>query len=91
MYYSQRYPIQTLFSLNAINKHRPIEIMCKFSFLDTEARGNVDIGRSMQGQKVWGSISSAAHVYKWVKFVFHTVFVHPAVMGTWCTDPGLDQ
>ena len=24
-------------------------------------------------------------------FVFHTAFVNPAVIGTWCTDPSLDQ
>ena len=23
----------------------------------------------------------------WANFVFHTASVHPAIMGTWCTDP----
>ena len=26
-----------------------------------------------------------------INFIFHMASVHPAVMGTWCTDPRLDQ
>ena len=40
----------------------------------------------------WNPFSWAALVFKrWANFIFHTASVHPAVMGTWCTDPRLDQ
>ena len=50
------------------------------------------IGRWTQDQKVLGSIPSAGHAYKCrANFVVNSTFVHPVVMGTWWTDPRLDQ
>ena len=52
------------------------------------------IGRWTQDQKVWGSIPSAwpfVEVLGNTSYV-HIASVHPAIeMGTWCTDPRLDQ
>ena len=36
---------------------------------------------------IWSSIPTAGQG----NFVFHTASVHPAIMGTWCTDVRLDQ
>ena len=42
----------------------------------------------IQDQRVWCSIPSAGHVKKcWPNFVFHTVSVHPPVMGRQYADP----
>ena len=49
-------------------------------------------GIGLKIRKVWVLIPSAGHVYKCrANFVFHTALVHPAVMGTWFTEPRLDQ
>ena len=50
------------------------------------------IGHLIQDQKVLSLIPSAGHVWKCrAKFVLLTASVHPSIMGTWCTDPRLDQ
>ena len=40
-------------------------------------------GHWTQNQKDWGSVLPGGHVYMHqIDFLFHTVSVHPAVMGT---------
>lgn len=61
--------------------------------LSLEAHGVVvNIKHWTQYLGVMGSIPGAGHVWNyWAYFAFHTASGHLAVIGTWCTDPWLDQ
>ena len=50
------------------------------------------IGRWTQDQKVWDLVPYVGHVVKCLAaFQFRAASGHPAVMGTWSTNPKLDQ